>query len=128
MEEEKEEKGRENSSQDFGNREDFTIYKARGGTEEEDNKKSNKIEVKIADSGSSGVFMFSPKSDHKGTIDYVISGGEPIYPQSLCVDGHKGDDNDYTQSKACIGRDGLSLISYDCNFLSIPRENLVTQL
>jgi hypothetical protein len=57
------------------------FYKDEGGTEEEDNKESNKAEVKVEDSGSSGVFMFSPKSDHKGTINYAIGGGVPIDPQ-----------------------------------------------
>jgi hypothetical protein len=91
--------------------EDFTIYEDKGGTEEEDIKESNKAEVRIADSGRSGIFMFSPKRDHKGAIDYVIGGDGPINPQSLCIDGNKGNNNDYTQCKACIGRDGLTLIS-----------------
>ncbi len=102
--------------------------------EEEDNKESNKAKVKIAASvktGSSGFFVFSPDNDHEGAIDSVIGGGGPIDPQSLFGDGSMEDNNDYTHcNKACIiGRDGLSLISYDCKcFVYSSREGVDTKV
>jgi hypothetical protein len=99
---------------------DFTVYKDGGSTEEEDNNKSNKAKVKIADSvetSSSGFFVFSPNNDCVGAIDSVIAGVGLINPQSLCGNGNKDNDNDIALCKACIGRDGLSLIYYDCKCL-----------
>jgi hypothetical protein len=99
---------------------DFTIYKDGGSTEEENNNKSNKAKVEIADSvetSSSGFFMFSPNNNCAGTINSVIGGGGPINPQSFCGNCNKDDNNNNAQRKACIGRDGLSLISYDCKCL-----------
>ncbi len=96
---------------------DFTIYKDGGSTEEEDNNKSNKAKVEIANSveiGSSGFFVFSPNIDWTGAMDSVIGGGGPINPQSSCGNRNKDDDNNNVQYEACIGQDGLSLISYDC--------------
>jgi hypothetical protein len=99
---------------------DFTIYKDGGSTEEEDTNRSNKAKVKIADSveiSSSGFFVFSPNNDYAGVIDSVIGGGGPINPQSSCGNGNKDDNNNNAQCEACIGWDGLSLISYDCKCL-----------
>ena len=108
------------TSQHMGSGGDFTIYEDDGSTEEEDNNLSNEAKVEIADSvrtDSSGFFVFSPNNNCMGAIDSVICGGGPINPQSLCGNGNKDDGNNYTEHKACIGRDGLSLISYDCKCL-----------
>ncbi len=82
------------TSQDVGSGEDRTIYKDEGSTEEEDNnKESDKAKVKNADSvktGSSDFFMSYPDDDYKGCIESAI------------------------ECKACIGRDGLSLIHHTC--------------
>ncbi len=54
------------ASQDLVSDGDFTIYKDGGSIEEEDNNKSNKAKVEIADSvetDSSGFFLFSPNND-----------------------------------------------------------------
>ncbi len=99
---------------------DLTIYKDGGSAEEEDNSKSNKAKVKIADcveTGSSGFFVLSPSNDCTGAIDSVIGGGRPINPQLLCGNGNKDNNNNKAQRKMCIGQDGLSLISYDCKYL-----------
>jgi hypothetical protein len=85
---------------------DFTVYKDGGSTEEEDNNKSNKAKVKIADSvetGGNGFFVFSPNNDCTGAIDSMIGGGGPINPQSLCGNGNKEDNNNNVQREACIG-------------------------
>ncbi len=115
----------------MGSGEVFTIYEDEGGTEEEDNKESNKAKVKIAASvktGSSGFFVFSPDNDHEGAIDSMIGGGGPIDPQSSFSGGSMEDNNDYMHcNKACIiGQNGLSLISYNCKRLSIPQEKVWT--
>jgi hypothetical protein len=100
---------------------ELAIYEDGGSIEEEDNNKSNKAKVEIAECvepGSSGFFMFSPSNDCAGTIDSMIGGGAgPINPQSSCGNGNKDNDNNNAQREACIGRDGLSLISYDCKCL-----------
>jgi hypothetical protein len=87
------------TSQDVGSGEGCTIYKDEGSTEEEDDKtESNKVKDKNADSvitGSSGFFKSSPDNDHEGGIESTIGGG-------------------YTQYKAFIGRDGVSLIPHNC--------------
>ena len=51
---------------------------------------------------------------HKSGIDSVIGGGGLIDCQSLCGIGNTENGNDYAQCRACIGRDGLSLIPHDC--------------
>ncbi len=94
------------TSQDMGSGGDFTIYKDGGSTVEEDNNKSNEAKVKIVDSvetGSSSFFVFSPNNDCVGVVDFVIGGGGPINPQSLCGNGNKDNDNNNAQHKACIG-------------------------
>jgi hypothetical protein len=106
-------KARATTRQDMGGGGDFTIYKDGGSTEKEDNNKSNETKVEIADSvgtGSSGFFVFSPNNDCAGAIDSMIGGGGVINPQSLFGNGNNDNDNNYAQLKACIGRDGLSLI------------------
>jgi hypothetical protein len=83
------------TSQDMGSGGDFTIYEDGGSTGEEDNNKSNKAKVEIADSaetGSSGFFLFSPNNYCVGAIDSVIGGGGPINPQSSCGNGNKDAD------------------------------------
>jgi hypothetical protein len=108
------------TSQDMGSGVDFTIYKDGGSKEEEDNNVSNEAKVKIADSvetGSSGFFVFSPTNDCVGAIDSMIGRGGPINPQSSCGNGNKDDNNNNAQREACIGRDGLSMISYNCKCL-----------
>jgi hypothetical protein len=108
------------TSQDMGSGGDFTIYEDGGSTEEEDNNESNKTKVKIAESvetGSSGFFVFSPNNNCAGVIDSMIGGGGLINPQSLCGNGNKDNNNNNEQCEACIGRDGLSLISYNCKCL-----------
>jgi hypothetical protein len=99
---------------------DFTIYEDGGSTEEEDINESNKAKVKIVDSvetGSSGFFVFFPNNNCAGPIDFMIGGGGPINPQSLCGNGNKDNNNNIAQRKACIGQDGLSLISFNCKVL-----------
>ncbi len=87
------------TSQDVGSGEDCTIHKDEGSIEEEDNnKESNKAEVKNANSvktGSSDFLVSSPNDNHEGSIESAIGGGD-------------------AQSKACIGHDGLSLIPHNC--------------
>ncbi len=61
--------------------------------------------------------MFSPNNDCAGPIDFVIGGGGPINPQSSCGNDNKDDNHNIVQCKACIGRDGLSLISFNCKCL-----------
>jgi hypothetical protein len=120
MEEEKEEKAGTTTGKDMGSGGDFTIYKDGGSTEEEDNNKSNEAKVEIADSvetGSSGFLVFSPNKDWAGAIDSMIGGGGPINPQSFCGNGNKYNNKNKEQGKACIGQDGLSLISYNCKCL-----------
>jgi hypothetical protein len=114
-------KARTTTSQDMGSGGDFAIDKDGGSTEKEDNNESNKAKVEIADSvetGSSCFFVFSPNKNCVGAIDSVIGGGGPINPQSLCGNGNKDDDKNNVQHKACIGQDGLSLISYNCKSLA----------
>jgi hypothetical protein len=99
---------------------DFIIYKDGGSKEEEDNNVSNGAKVAIADSvetGSSGFYLFFPNINCTGTIDSVIGGGGPINPQSSCDNGNKNNNNNNAYRKACIGRDCLSLISYNCQCL-----------
>jgi hypothetical protein len=109
------------TSQDMRSGGDFTIYKDGGSTGEENINESNKAKVKIVDSlktGSSGFFVFFPNNNCMGAIDSVIGGSGPINPQSSCGNGNNDDNNNNNAKReACIGQDGLSLISYNCRLL-----------
>jgi hypothetical protein len=108
------------TSQNMGRGGDFTINEDGGSTEEEDNNKSNEAKVEIVDSVetcSSGFFAFSPNNNCMCARDSVIGGGGLINPQSLCGNSNKDNDNNNAQRMVWSGRDGLSLISYNCKCL-----------
>jgi hypothetical protein len=101
-------------------------YEDEGSTEGDINKESNKskeINLDCVRTGSGGFFVSSPDNDCEGGIDSMIGGGGPIDPQSLCGFGNNDSNKDYTQCKACIGRDSLSLFLHNCKgFVYSKRE------
>ncbi len=65
-------------------------------------KKATKPRLKLQIVAVAASSCSPPKKDHKGDIDYAIGGGGPINPQSSCINGNKGKNNNYTLCKACI--------------------------